>query len=50
MTESAVLLCGHGSRDPQAIEEFKKALAINPNFAPAHYGLNAGHLLLFRLC
>jgi len=27
MTETAVLLCGHGSRDPQAIEEFELAAA-----------------------
>ena len=27
MTESAVLLCGHGSRDPQVIEEFEIAAA-----------------------
>jgi len=27
MTETAVLLCGHGSRDPEAIEEFELAAA-----------------------
>src|SRR5579864_3740565 len=27
MTQSAVLLCGHGSRDPAAIEEFEAAAA-----------------------
>jgi len=27
MTETAVLLCGHGSRDPEAIEEFEIAAA-----------------------
>jgi len=27
MSETAVLLCGHGSRDPQAIEEFELAAA-----------------------
>jgi sirohydrochlorin cobaltochelatase len=27
MTETAVLLCGHGSRDPAAIEEFERAAA-----------------------
>jgi sirohydrochlorin cobaltochelatase len=27
MTETAVLLCGHGSRDPEAIEEFEEAAA-----------------------
>jgi len=28
MTQSAVLLCGHGSRDPDAIEEFEQAAAV----------------------
>jgi sirohydrochlorin cobaltochelatase len=27
MTETAVLLCGHGSRDPEAVEEFELAAA-----------------------
>ena len=27
MSESAVLLCGHGSRDPEAIGEFEAAAA-----------------------
>ena len=27
MTDTAVLLCGHGSRDPEAIEEFELAAA-----------------------
>src|SRR5271155_3164287 len=31
MTETAVLLCGHGSRDPEAIEEFElMAAALRP--------------------
>ena len=27
MSETAVLLCGHGSRDPEAIGEFERAAA-----------------------
>ena len=27
MTEAAVLLCGHGSRDPEAVAEFERAAA-----------------------
>jgi sirohydrochlorin cobaltochelatase len=34
MTETAVLLCGHGSRDPEAIEEFElAAAALRPRLA-----------------
>jgi sirohydrochlorin ferrochelatase len=27
MSETAVLLCGHGSRDPEAVGEFEEAAA-----------------------
>jgi len=38
MTESAVLLCGHGSRDPQAIEEFEiAAAALRRRLAPQDF-------------
>jgi len=38
MTESAVLLCGHGSRDPQAIEEFEiAAAALRRRLAPRDF-------------
>jgi sirohydrochlorin cobaltochelatase len=38
MTESAVLLCGHGSRDPQAIEEFGiAAAALRRRLAPQDF-------------
>ena len=34
MTETAVLLCGHGSRDPEAIREFEAAAAaLRPRLA-----------------
>src|SRR5690242_12589403 len=42
MTRTAVLLCGHGSRDPEAVEEFELAAAqLRPHlrefdFAPAY--------------
>jgi sirohydrochlorin cobaltochelatase len=42
MTRTAVLLCGHGSRDPEAVEEFEAAAAkLRPHlpefdFAPAY--------------
>ena len=38
MTETAVLLCGHGSRDPQAIEEFEiAAAALRRRLAPQDF-------------
>ena len=38
MTESAVLLCGHGSRDPQAIEDFEiAAAALRRRLAPRDF-------------
>jgi sirohydrochlorin cobaltochelatase len=47
MTESAVLLCGHGSRDPQAIEEFEiAAAALRRRLAPQDFA--AGYLEFAR--
>ncbi len=38
MTETAVLLCGHGSRDPEAIEEFEvAAAALRRRLAPQDF-------------
>jgi len=38
MTETAVLLCGHGSRDPEAIEEFEiAAAALRGRLAPQDF-------------
>jgi sirohydrochlorin cobaltochelatase len=38
MSESAVLLCGHGSRDPDAISEFEEAAsALRRRLAPAEF-------------
>jgi sirohydrochlorin cobaltochelatase len=38
MSESAVLLCGHGSRDPDAILEFEEAAAaLRARLAPARF-------------
>ena len=38
MSETAVLLCGHGSRDPEAIAEFEEAAAaLRPHLAPADF-------------
>ncbi len=47
MSETAVLLCGHGSRDPDAIAEFETAAAaLRARLAPAEFA--AGYLEFAR--
>ena len=47
MTESAVLLCGHGSRDPEAIAEFElAAAALRPRLP--QFDFAAGYLEFAR--
>ena len=47
MTEAAVLLCGHGSRDPEAIAEFERA-AEGLRLLLAAYDFAAGYLEFAR--
>src|SRR5690348_15427134 len=47
MTDTAVMLCGHGSRDPEAIEEFERAAAgLRPRLAD--YDFATGYLEFAR--
>ncbi len=47
MTDTAVMLCGHGSRDPEAIEEFERAAAgLRPRLAA--YDFATGYLEFAR--
>ena len=47
MNETAVLLCGHGSRDPEAIREFEAAAAaLRPRLAK--FGFAVGYLEFAR--
>jgi len=47
MSETAVLLCGHGSRDPEAIDEFEAAAAtVRSRIAPVDFA--AGYLEFAR--
>jgi sirohydrochlorin cobaltochelatase len=47
MSETAVLLCGHGSRDPEAVVEFEEAAAaLQPRLAG--YDFAAGYLEFAR--
>jgi sirohydrochlorin cobaltochelatase len=47
MTETAVLLCGHGSRDPEAVREFELAAAgLRPRLA--EFGFATGYLEFAR--
>ena len=43
MNDTAVMVCGHGSRDPDAIREFQ-ALATGLKGRLAHYDLESGYL------
>ncbi|MSP47717.1 MAG: sirohydrochlorin chelatase [Alphaproteobacteria bacterium] len=43
MNDTAVMVCGHGSRDPDAIREFQ-ALATGLKARLAHYDLESGYL------
>lgn len=47
MTDTAVLLCGHGSRDPEAIGEFEQAAAGLRRLLP-EYGFATGYLEFAR--
>jgi len=39
MTDTAVMLCGHGSRDPEAIEEFERAAkGLRPRLSAYEFG------------
>src|SRR5277367_6744453 len=43
MTETGVLICGHGSRDDEAVREFELlAMALRPRFP--HYDFTTGYL------
>jgi sirohydrochlorin cobaltochelatase len=47
MSDTAVMLCGHGSRDPEAIEEFERAAAgLRPRLAA--YDFATGYLEFAR--
>ena len=47
MTDTAVMLCGHGSRDPEAIAEFERAAeGLRPRLA--EYDFAAGYLEFAR--
>src|SRR5262244_3641274 len=47
MTETAVLLCGHGSRDPEAVREFELAAAGLRPWLPA-FDFTSGYLEFVR--